>query len=704
VQAVAAVRLLLTLLVPLAVLATNEAVARPWDTRFLLVLLVLFAMTFALNGYIFWLSSRQRIDRFLLPLAIIDSLLISEASYITGGIASPLQPLLLFPIGQLAITVSLRAAVGVSLLIAALYSLLVIDPIATSSLNFIRISQSSRPMLERLTLLNVLISDICFVAFAVAAGWIGEAARGQESRLLERSSRLRGEVLLLSRLAKATSRHTDLAPVLETVLQTVGVELAAERAVVFLGEQDDGSLRAHASHGFDADPRGLQEVLEDTSVAVRAMRERRVIQGKHRSRIWGKTPGSTSTMAAPLMVGSTCLGCLYLDSGMRYHRWGRDSHELLSAIADLTAVAIQNANLYAATTYEQSKLQATIGAVSDAMLLYDSDSKVLLANRRFLDMFGLPNQVQGLALTSLPGLCRAKLLPGDAFGEEQIQSVWSNLLLGTDSDVDLLVPTRTFQRHLAPVHDEQGQQFATILTLHDITDEQQSALARDEILASVSHELRTPLTTVKGYTQIFIRRLQRGDGHFSEHEFELVLEQIERLTHLIDELLDVSRLPTRRGSPRTEPVDLRDIVSRVVERIGSSVPHRRILLETPPVPIFGRWNTVRIAQALDNILNNALKYSPDETTVYVRMDDTDGNVTLSVRDEGIGVSGEHTSQIFEPFFRIDNSTTRRTGGLGLGLYVSRLIAEQHGGSLTVDSEPGSGSTFRISLPTERTPA
>ncbi len=703
-QAVAAVRLLLTLLVPLAVLATNEAVARPWDTRFLLVLLVLFAMTFALNGYIFWLSSRQRIDRFLLPLAIIDSLLISEASYITGGIASPLQPLLLFPIGQLAITVSLRAAVGVSLLIAALYSLLVIDPIATSSLNFIRISQSSRPMLERLTLLNVLISDICFVAFAVAAGWIGEAARGQESRLLERSSRLRGEVLLLSRLAKATSRHTDLAPVLETVLQTVGVELAAERAVVFLGEQDDGSLRAHASHGFDADPRGLQEVLEDTSVAVRAMRERRVIQGKHRSRIWGKTPGSTSTMAAPLMVGSTCLGCLYLDSGMRYHRWGRDSHELLSAIADLTAVAIQNANLYAATTYEQSKLQATIGAVSDAMLLYDSDSKVLLANRRFLDMFGLPNQVQGLALTSLPGLCRAKLLPGDAFGEEQIQSVWSNLLLGTDSDVDLLVPTRTFQRHLAPVHDEQGQQFATILTLHDITDEQQSALARDEILASVSHELRTPLTTVKGYTQIFIRRLQRGDGHFSEHEFELVLEQIERLTHLIDELLDVSRLPTRRGSPRTEPVDLRDIVSRVVERIGSSVPHRRILLETPPVPIFGRWNTVRIAQALDNILNNALKYSPDETTVYVRMDDTDGNVTLSVRDEGIGVSGEHTSQIFEPFFRIDNSTTRRTGGLGLGLYVSRLIAEQHGGSLTVDSEPGSGSTFRISLPTERTPA
>lgn len=700
VQAVAAVRLALTVLVAATVAFHFSVIRQQRSAAVDRSLGIVLGLVLVLNLYIFWLSSRRRIDRWLVPLAVVDTLFIGEATFATGGIASPLQVLLLFPIGVVAVTVSMRAALWLGVLAAVCYSLLTLEPIAGASLSFIRLPLSSRQVIERFTVFNVLISDLCYVAFAAAAGWLGDALRRHENVLLERSSRLRGEVLLLSRLAKTTSRHTNLAPIVETVLQVVAVELAAERAGVYLLDPVSGSLAPAAVHGFESDA-AATDVLNPAGAAYQSMRERRIVRSSFRGRMRDRRGAPLHAVAAPLMVGTDCLGCLYLDSGAGRHRWRSDSLELIAAISDLTAVAIQNAQLYSAATSEQSKLEASIGAVSDAMLLFDNDGKVLLANRRFLDTFGLPQQVRGMAITSLPALCRERLLPAEVVTEEQTQQVWAQLLEPGEGDVELLSPLRTFQRRIAPVVDEQGQQFASILTLHDVTDERIAALAKDEILASVSHELRTPLTTVKGYTQIFLRRLERGDSRFSASEFQLVLEQIDRLAALVDELLDVSRLPAQRFRGRSPVLtDMRQVVEDVVARAAAREPERRIVLEQPPEPVFGSWNARRVAQALENLLNNAVKFSPSETPVYVRTTNGSNLVTVAIRDHGIGVPGEHAAQIFEPFYRIDNSTTRRTGGLGLGLYVSRLIAEQHGGTLTLESEPGAGSTFCLSLPLE----
>lgn len=700
IQAVAAVRLALTVLVALTVVVQFAVIRPPRSAAVDLSLGVVLALVLALNLYIFWLSSRRRIDRWLVLLAVVDTLFIGEATFATGGIASPLQVLLLFPIGVVAVTVSMRAALWIGVLATICYSLLTLEPIAGASLSFIRIPPSSRQVLEKFTVFNVLISDVCILAFAGAAGWLGDALRRHENVLLERSSRLRGEVLLLSRLAKTTSRHTDLAPVLETVLQVVGVELVAERVGVYFLDASGGALTPAATHGFASEP-AATDVLKPAGAAYQSLRERRIVRWAYRGRMRERGSAPLHAVAAPLMVGTDCLGCLYLDSGGGRHRWRSDSLELIAAISDLTAVAIQNAQLYAATTSEQSKLEATIGAVSDAMLLFDTEGKVLLANRRFLDTFGLPQQIRGMAITSLPSLCRQRLAPADALTEEQVQDVWAQLLEPGEGDVDLLSPLRTFQRRIAPVLDEQGQQFASVLTLHDVTEERTAALAKDEILASVSHELRTPLTTVKGYTQIFLRRLERGDARYSAGEFQLVLEQIDRLATLVDELLDVSRLPAQRLRGRSAVLtDMRQVVRDVVDRAVAREPERTIVVDQPDQPIYGSWNARRVAQALENLLNNAVKFSPNRAPVHIRTSNGSKQVTVAIRDEGIGVHVEHADQIFEPFYRVDNSTTRRTGGLGLGLYVSRLIAEQHGGTLTLESEPGSGSTFRLSLPLE----
>ncbi len=699
VQAVAAVRLAITLIIGIAVTTVALVQHQPPRSVDVVIFTLVIICALALNLAVFWLSTRQRIDRWLLPIAILDSLLIGVAVFATGGIASPLSLLLLFPIGQVAVTVSMTAGFVVSLAVVAIYSLLAGGPLAAASFAMLSTNQTSVATLERFSVVNVIISDLCYLAFAGAAGWIGDALRRQEFRLLERSSRLRGEVLLLSRLAKTTSRQTDLAPVLQTVIETLCVELSAERVAVILVESSGADPLAAATHGFQDDANAIAAILDNGGPAIRAIQERRTAQTYYRNR--AKVGGIPTAVAAPLLVGNICLGCLYLDGGAKYHRWTRDALELLSAIADLTGVAIQNAQLYAAAASEQLKLEAAIGAVSDAMLLFDTEGKAMLANNRFTDLFGLPSSVRGLSITALPALGRNKLTPNEVISEEQGQAIWSNLLSADDGEIELFSPLRILQRKLAPVIDEQGQRFATVLTLHDVTDERQSQLAKDELLSSVSHELRTPLTTVKGYTQIFLRRLHRGSSLFAEYEFHLLLDQIERLTQLVDQLLDVSHHPERRGNGVALAIDLKEIVSGVVQRVAATMPQRRFIFEPPDGVGWARGNSARIAQALENLLNNAIKFSPEGTHVYVRLYDSEGNITISVRDEGIGVPDEHTERIFEPFYRVDNSTTRQTGGLGLGLYVSKLIAEQHGGTLTVESEPGSGSTFTFSLPVEK---
>lgn len=228
---------------------------------------------------------------------------------------------------------------------------------------------------------------------------------------------------------------------------------------------------------------------------------------------------------------------------------------------------------------------------------------------------------------------------------------------------------------------------------------------RDEFLSIASHELKTPLTTVKGSTQLLRRQFTGGRPDLTRIErFSETLEgQVGRLEALVADLLDISRIDQGRDAVRMEPTDLVRLARRLTDEIRESpdwTAAHRVVLDTPESAT-GVWDTIRIEQALTNLLTNALRYSPEGGEVRVSVHASGDGVVIAVADDGIGIPADEHELLFQPFSR--SRLTRRTiDGTGLGLYITARIVERHGGTIGVQSEPGHGSTFTITLPRDST--
>lgn len=691
VQAVGAIRLLAGIIGGLGLGAAFLSAGRAADLIWFLGILAVFTTA---NVLAVWQSSRRRIDRWLLPLSLLDTILIATVIFATGGIASPLELLFLFPIGEVAIGVSVRAALIVAALTILSYTGLLLSPFGVVTL-----VPGSGMTLDHLKAFNVVVSDVLFFAFALAAGQAGQSLRSHEHRLLDRGSRLRREVGTLARLARTTARETELTAILGAVLETAGLELGLARSAVLLTAP--GGLHVGSARGFAGATAGdwavPTSIVQGTLVET-VLQQRRTLtaQGRYRR---SRSSGTVSdeqiagAAAAPLLVGDACLGCLYVDASTGRYHWSDESLLLLEAFADLTAVSVDNSRLYSGLVAEKSKLEATMGAVTDALLIYDASGNILLANGPFRSLFDISPQAAQLSLAGLSAYLSERQRLGFIDGSYQIDEIFA---VGP-AELEIGLPQRQLQRRGKVVRDESGQTIATVLTFHDVTEEHQAERVRSEILATVSHELRTPLTSIKGFVQIFDRRHRRGEAVADEHELRLVLTQVDHLMGLVDDLLDVSHLPGRHMHLVRSTVDLAELTRQRIGRVEAETG-RRVRFRSMAQYVCGLWDGKKLAQVLDNLLANAVKYSEPGSAIDVQLRNTPGRLQISVHDVGVGVLQEHLSDVFEAFFRVDNTTTRHTNGLGIGLYLCKRIVEQHGGDVYAKSEPGLGSEFGFSLP------
>ncbi|HYO52195.1 MEDS domain-containing protein [Archangium sp.] len=225
--------------------------------------------------------------------------------------------------------------------------------------------------------------------------------------------------------------------------------------------------------------------------------------------------------------------------------------------------------------------------------------------------------------------------------------------------------------------------------------------ARDEFLSVASHELNTPLTSLKLQVQSLSRALARGDGAaLTQHKVSGIIErtdrQLRRLSRLVSDLLDVSRIHANKLTLDLEQVELRELVEDVVDRISGDFTHIGVRLDLVPGPqVVGRWDRSRLEQVVLNLLSNALKYGAGKP-VRVEVTADGDQVHLSVKDQGVGLREEDRARIFERFERAISAS--EASGLGLGLYIAREIVQAHGGYISVESRLGKGSTFTVSLP------
>jgi PAS domain S-box-containing protein len=227
---------------------------------------------------------------------------------------------------------------------------------------------------------------------------------------------------------------------------------------------------------------------------------------------------------------------------------------------------------------------------------------------------------------------------------------------------------------------------------------------KDEFLSIASHELRTPVTSIKGYTQLAKMLIKEGDLGTSEEYLDIALDQIDRMSRLILELLDVSRIETGRLEIRREPIPWGHFVREVVHRHHTAVSERRFHVAVPHQDKVVTGDRDRLEQVLGNLLENAVKYSPDGSDITVTVDDRGDSFVTAVCDRGIGIPADELGQVFERFHRGRQVSSTNYGGLGLGLYITKQIIERHGGVIWVESREGQGTTFYFSLPAAEVPA
>ena len=237
-----------------------------------------------------------------------------------------------------------------------------------------------------------------------------------------------------------------------------------------------------------------------------------------------------------------------------------------------------------------------------------------------------------------------------------------------------------------------------VVVFRDITKEKQLAQAKNDFVAMASHDLRTPLTAIKGYAVTLLRHDKRFDDTTQKEFLKVINSEIDRLSRLLDNLLNLSRLEAGRLEVRKDMVDFYEIVRKTVDVFKVSATKHEFAIDIPSDCSHIYADQDRLEQVLNNLISNAIKYSPAGGTITINSRINGKEWITSVSDQGTGIPKEQLAYLFERFHRVESKLTRHVSGTGLGLFITRSLVEAHGGQIWVESEVGHGTTFYFTLP------
>jgi signal transduction histidine kinase len=343
-------------------------------------------------------------------------------------------------------------------------------------------------------------------------------------------------------------------------------------------------------------------------------------------------------------------------------------------------------------------LRAVLDSTVDGILLSDAEGNVQLANRTVISLTSdLGMDHEGPVVDRLLSVQRRMADPEKY--RRAMERLRANPNEPSFDEFEDAVSKRVFQGFTAPVDDDHGGFVGRIWTLREVTQERELDRLKDDFVATVSHELRTPLTSMMGFLEM-IREGEAGDLTDEQDRFlAIVYRSSERLQRLVGDLLFVARLDVNGLQLQFGPVDLDEIVRDTVESTGALARSRELdlQLELAPVPIIS-GDKERLSQLVGNLVSNALKFTAAGGRVTVRTFVDGSHAVVEVEDNGIGIPTAEQDRLFQRFFRSSTATAQAIPGTGLGLDISRAIAEAHGGTIDVRSEAGAGACFRVELP------
>jgi PAS domain S-box-containing protein len=516
------------------------------------------------------------------------------------------------------------------------------------------------------------------------------AEREAASESVERRSRLE----LLRRVGNEIAAGVDLERTLPRVAERIVVDFADWCLIDVVDDAND-LRRMAVARGATTSRNGARVPADEPEAEVRAVLEsgRTSIRPALDERASAERVSlgeleARSVVSVPLRARKQRLGVVTLARTKREPAYSSEDVALAEDLAARLALALDRARLYREVE-ERSDAAWVLEHVADGILLLDRNGVIRLWNPA-------AEAITHIRAGDVVGHPAAESIPGWKTAVERVP-VSSSPDPGHD---EVLIPVETSrgERWIAI----SGVRFfgGTVYAFRDLTDARRLEEIKADFIATASHELRTPLAAVYGAAQTLLRHDFALDETGRERFVSLIADESERLGRIVNEILLANQLDAGTLDLESEPFDAGDLVDRVVEATRMHAPPSVTLdVEAPESVPQVAADADKVRQVLVNLVENAIKYSPDGGRVEVGMAERDGFLRFQVRDEGLGVAPEDQERIFEKFYRADPQMTRGVGGTGLGLYICRELIDRMGGRIWAEPNGGKGSTFVFELPT-----
>ncbi len=515
-------------------------------------------------------------------------------------------------------------------------------------------------------------------------------------------------------ISRAMTAELDLPDLLRLILKS-SVELIAGKAgIIVLTGEDEETLRVASVYGIPP------HLVDHFAPLVHGVPYREGHEGEAFPLLTNQLRdiarqvdlGLTQVIRLPLSFGGQITGMIYVFQSGNYY-FVEDAPNLLRSFAEQATIAVRNARLYQEVNQEKQRLDAILEKSADGVMILDRYLRITVFNKALSQMTGWPAKeaigrthdeiIQWNLLKTEPDL-RAALeenwpLPNAAhlYVEGEAQRHQDSACPGDRSAISLGIT-------YAPLLDDNGEMTDIIASVRDLTRYREEEALQKTFISVISHELKTPVSIIKGYAGT----LRRPDAHWSpdvlDESLSVIEEEADNLNGLIDNLLEASRLQAGTFSLEiSDEVSLDKLAENVARRFATQTVNHVIDVDFPPDFPTVIGDQRRLTQVLNNLINNAIKYSPDGGRISIVGEVHPEHVTVAICDEGIGIPARDQHRIFQKFSRLDNALSRKTEGTGLGLYLSRAIIEAHHGRIwfqsNSDLEPGAvGTTFTFSLP------
>ena len=528
---------------------------------------------------------------------------------------------------------------------------------------------------------------------------LGDAARGalERSELFEAERTARALSQQLARTGGVLATELDPAAVLEEVVQQAPALLGADACAVRTLEDDELVVSAASGEGAEE---AVGSRASATGTALRrclpvtlAARGR----GRHRQTSDSSAPmhsscaGYAAFLGVPLSGPEGTLAGVLSVYARKPRKWRPEEVEALLALAGNTSAALANAELYSRVSLEKERSVAILANIADGIVAVDRDGRVVLWNSAAEEISGVP-QEEAIGRTTVQVLQR-QLESAEAetpSGQRLIsimrggEEVWLSL-------------------SEAVMRDPLGAVAGRIFAFRDISADRMVEQVKSDFVAAVSHELRTPLTSIYGFAETLLRQ----DIPFGEEERRIFLGYIasesERLTEIVDQLLNVARLDAGDLQVELGRIDVGSVVSELVETVEESgvMNGHRFEIDLPEEPLAAEADPDKVRQIFNILVENALRYSPGGGTVTVGARRSDDRVEVRVADQGIGIPAAERERIFRKFYRAESAARDGAAGTGLGLFIAKELVTAMGGRIWVESTEGEGSSFSFELPAAR---